>query len=95
MTGGKRVDIYRHTAILRFEFLKFRISEIRNFTHVAVPSHITPSIWVYTVCKGKKDLQTKEYIIFLNFQLPPTRCVDYISVPKYFFPISVASHHLS
>ena len=26
---------------------------------------------VYTVCKGKKDIQTKEYNIFLNYNLKP------------------------
>ena len=28
-------------------------------------------ISVYTICKGKKDLQTKEYNIFENFNLTP------------------------
>ena len=28
-------------------------------------------IWVYTVCKGKKDLKTEEYNIFLNNNLTP------------------------
>ena len=28
-------------------------------------------IRVYTVCKGKKDLQTKEYILCSNYNLTP------------------------
>ena len=29
------------------------------------------SIWIYTICKGKKDLQTNEFNIFENYNLTP------------------------
>ena len=31
---------------------------------VNIKKHMSQIIWVYTVCKGKQDLETKEYNIF-------------------------------
>ena len=40
-----------------------------NFTNSADPDEMWHIIRVYTVCKGKKDLQTKEYCYVLDTQL--------------------------
>ena len=34
---------------------------------------------VYTVCKGKKDIQTKEYNIFENYNLTPLDIYNEVS----------------
>ena len=51
-----------------------------NNTNSEDPDEMLHFIRVYTVCKGKKDLQTKENNIFANYDLTPLSMYNGLSL---------------